>query len=150
MKRLIKLLSIFGVLIILGSCSSSKSVVNTVNEVPDGKIAIKIFIDRDSFLGTVDPIGDDYNSDVDVKLQNLTLGEASKPVGLNQNIIVNYGDTFEITGTYDLVGGGYNALTAQRFVATIYDNSSKTLRVTIKANVVAGVVAGTRISTGPL
>ncbi len=149
MKRLIKLLSIFGVLIILGSCSSSKSVVSTVNEVPDGKISLIIAFDRSSFLGTVNLVGDGVNSDLDIKLQNLSLGEDAKPVALGQNIIVDYGQEFEITGTYDLVGGGYNPITPSRFTATIYNSTSKTLKVTIKANVIGSTVAGTRISYSP-
>lgn len=150
MRKLIKILSILGVLMLFGSCSSSKSVVNTVTGVPDGKISIKIEFDRSSFLGIVNPIApDDVNSDLDIKLQNLSLGEEAKPVALGQNIIVDYGQEFEITGTYDLVGGGYNAITPSRFSATIYNSTSRTLKVTIKANVIGGVVGGTRITYNP-
>lgn len=46
MKRLIKLLSIFGVLIILGSCSSSKS-VNITNETNPNQVFVN-FISEDS------------------------------------------------------------------------------------------------------
>ena len=46
MKRLIKLLSIFGVLIILGSCSSSKS-VNITNETNPNQVFVT-FVSEDS------------------------------------------------------------------------------------------------------
>ncbi len=60
MKRLIKLLSIFGVLIILGSCSSSKSVNVTDNITDDGFIYIlfeQTSTDNDGYTYTL-------NSDV--------------------------------------------------------------------------------------
>ena len=151
MKKLIKMLSLLSILLILGSCSSSKSVIGLTEQIPDGKIAIKINIDRASFLGTILATApNDYNSDVDVKLKNITENGPLKPAAINQNIIVDAGDDFEVQGTYDLVGGGYSTITPARFTAYIYDSQSRTLRITIKANVISGVVSGTRISTGPM
>ena len=151
MKKLIKMLILLSILFILGSCSTSKSVIGLTEQIPDGKIAIKISIDRASFLGTIlaNP-PNDFNSDIDVKLKNITENGPLKPAAINQNIVVDAGDDFEIQGTYDLIGGGYNNVTPSRFTAYIYDSQSRTLRVTIKANVIGGIVSGTRISTGPM
>jgi len=146
MKRLMKMLVLLSILFILGSCSTSKSVIGLTESVPDGKIAIKINISRASFpAGTIASVSpDDYNSDFDLKIKNITKNEESKSAAINQNIIVDAGDEFELTGTYDLLSGGYRTITVSRFTALIYDSQSRTLRVTIKSD----GSTGTRVTTG--
>ena len=91
MKRLIKLLSIFGVLIILGSCSSSKSVNVSDVVVGDGILEVKFvpqFTYDDIFI-----IIQKYNS---------TTGQYEDQgyADINSPMLLSSEDTLRIFGTF--------------------------------------------------
>ena len=140
MKRLIKLLSIFGVLIILGSCSSSKSVVANVTTIDNNSISVIISVDRTKFTD-MDQTGDDYNSDITMTLRNVTAGEITgKTVQLDENITLVKGSTYELSGRYDIFSGtSFIPFTPAQFTAEISNETATTLKVIMKNGYVSTI-----------
>ncbi len=134
MKRLIKLLSIFGVLIILGSCSSSKSISTTVNTNSDGKIAAIISVDREKFVNMAQTAPDEYNTDITMYITNITAGSSKQYVKLDTNITLDEGSTYKLSGYYDNINSGASTdFTPVEFTATIYSSTtSRTIKITMK------------------
>ncbi len=134
MKRLIKLLSIFGVLIILGSCSSSKSISTTVNTNSDGKIAAIISVDREKFVNMAQTAPDEYNTDITMYITNITAGSSKQYVKLDTNITLDEGSTYKLSGYYDNINSVASTdFTPVVFTATIYSSTtSRTIKITMK------------------
>ncbi len=96
MKRLIKLLSIFGVLIILGSCSSSKSVNVSDVVVGDGVLEV-IFAPQFTYQDMVITLWK-YDSNTGSYIKQ---GYAD----INAPMLLSSEDTMKITGTFRYVSG---------------------------------------------
>lgn len=97
MKKMLKMLTLLSILLILGSCSSSKGIVNIDTEVPDGKLEV-IFNPKFTYQDMVVTLWK-YNQSTGSYIK---VGYAD----IGAPMLLNSTDTMKITGTFRYVSGG--------------------------------------------
>lgn len=133
MKSFLRIITLLGVLLIIGSCSSSKSVNTNVTEIDDNKISVVIYVDRTKFSDMAQTAPDAYNSDITMYLKNVTTNSDAEIVQLEENIKLVKGNVYELSGRYDsTVNSSYVTFTPAQFTATISNDTASTLKVTMK------------------
>lgn len=119
MKRLIKLLSIFGVLIILGSCSSSKS-VNVTNTIVE-TMSVVVTVDESTYT---DMASSAY---IYMSIKSDDGLEEYKGIKLDQAISLSKDTSYSLSGYYINTSGNVVSFPTDDFSTSVYDSNIKTI-----------------------